>query len=38
MELRKILVRKLLATCTSVSDGIVRDDTTSTILALMGSE
>lgn len=38
MELRKILVRKLLATRTSVSDGIVRGDTTSTILALMGSK
>lgn len=38
MELRKIFVRKLLATCTSVSDGIVPDDTTSTILALMGGE
>lgn len=38
MELRKILVRKLLATRTSVSDGIVRGDTTSTILALMGGK
>lgn len=38
IELRKILVRKLLATWTSVSDGIVRDVTTSTILALMGGE
>lgn len=38
IELRKILVRKLLATRTSVSDGIVRGDTTSTILALMGSK
>lgn len=32
------MVRKLLATRTSVSDGIVRGDTTSTILALMGSK
>lgn len=38
IELRKIFVRKLLATCTSVSDGIVRADTTSTILVLMGCE
>lgn len=37
IELRKILVRKFLATWISVSDGIVRGDTTSTILALMGS-
>lgn len=32
------MLRKLLATRTSVSDGIVRGDTTSTILALMGSK
>lgn len=38
IELRKILVRKFLATRTSVSDGIVRVDTTSTILALRGSK
>lgn len=38
MELRKILVRKLLATWTSLSDGIVRGDTTSTILALRGPQ
>lgn len=38
MELRKILVRKFLATRTSLSDGIVRADTTSTILALTGSK
>lgn len=38
IELRKILVRKLLATRTSLSDGIARADTTSTILALMGSK
>lgn len=31
MELRKILVRKLLATWTSLSDGMVCGDTTSTI-------
>lgn len=31
-------MRKFLATRTSVSDGIVRVETTSTILALMGSE
>lgn len=33
MELRKIFVRKLLATCTSLSDGMPRGDTTSTILS-----
>lgn len=38
IELRKILVRKLLATRTSLSDGIARVDTTSTILALTGSK
>lgn len=38
MELRKILVRKLLATWISFSDGLVCGETTSTILALICSK